>query len=59
MCVSVCLHVYLCTVYIPDAHGDTDTYEPPCECWESNMGPLEEQPVLLTTEPFLRLGPRF
>jgi hypothetical protein len=24
-------------------------------CWESNMGPLEEQTVLLTAEPPLRL----
>ncbi|XP_052570146.1 L-seryl-tRNA(Sec) kinase isoform X2 [Peromyscus californicus insignis] len=25
--------------------------EPPCGFWELNSGPLEEQPVLLTTEP--------
>jgi hypothetical protein len=25
--------------------------EPPCGCWELNSGPLEEQSVLLTTEP--------
>jgi hypothetical protein len=24
-------------------------------CWESNPGPLKEQPVLLTTEPSLQL----
>ena len=24
-----------------------------CEYWDSNQGPLEEQPVLLTTEPSL------
>jgi len=29
----------------------TDGYEPPCGCWELNSGPLEEQLVLLTTEP--------
>jgi hypothetical protein len=23
--------------------------EPPCGCWDLNSGPLEEQPVLLTT----------
>jgi hypothetical protein len=28
-----------------------DDCEPPCGCWELNSGPLEEQPVLLTTEP--------
>jgi hypothetical protein len=25
--------------------------EPPCGCWDLNSGPLEEQSVLLTTEP--------
>ena len=29
----------------------TDGCEPPCSCWELNSGPLEEQSVLLTTEP--------
>ena len=23
-----------------------DVYGPPCSCWELNLGPLEEQPVL-------------
>jgi hypothetical protein len=27
-----------------------DGYEPPCGCWELNLGPLEAQSVLLTTE---------
>jgi hypothetical protein len=31
----------------------TDGCEPPCGCWELNSGPLEEQSVLLTTEPSL------
>ena len=30
-----------------------DCCEPPCGCWELNLGPLEEQQVLLTTEPSL------
>jgi hypothetical protein len=29
----------------------TDGCEPPCSCWELNSGPLEEQSVLLTSEP--------
>jgi len=33
----------------------TDGYEPLYGCWELNSGPLEEQPVLLTTEPSLWL----
>jgi len=32
----------------------TDGYEPPCGCWDLNSGPLEEQSVLLTTEPSLQ-----
>jgi hypothetical protein len=31
-----------------------DGCEPPCGCWDLNSGPLEEQSVLLTTEPFLQ-----
>jgi hypothetical protein len=33
----------------------TDGCEPPCGCWDLNSGPLEEQLVLLTTEPSLQL----
>jgi E3 ubiquitin-protein ligase NEDD4 len=29
----------------------TDCCELPCGCWKSNPGPVEEQPVLLTSEP--------
>ena len=29
-------------------------YEPPRGCWELNSGPLEEQSVLLTSEPSLQ-----
>jgi hypothetical protein len=32
----------------------TDGREPPCGCWELNSGPLEEQSVFLTAEPFLQ-----
>jgi hypothetical protein len=28
----------------------TDGCKPPCGCWELDLGPLEEQPVLLTAE---------
>jgi hypothetical protein len=31
----------------------TDGCEPPCGCWDLNSGPLEEQSMLLTAEPFL------
>ena len=33
----------------------TEGCEPPCGYWELNSGPLEEQSVLLTTEPSLQL----
>jgi hypothetical protein len=32
----------------------TDGCEPPCDCWELNSGPLEEQSVLFTTESSLQ-----
>ena len=35
----------------------TDGDEPPCGCWKLNSGPLEEQGVLLTTEPSLQPPP--
>jgi hypothetical protein len=31
-----------------------DGCEPPCGCWDLNSGPLEEQSVLLPTEPSLQ-----
>ncbi|KAM7334462.1 hypothetical protein ACRRTK_007782 [Alexandromys fortis] len=31
-----------------------DGCEPPCVCWELNSGPLEEQAMLLTSEPSLQ-----
>ena len=32
----------------------TDGCEPSCGCWELNSGPLEEQAMLLTSEPSLQ-----
>ena len=34
--------------------GVTDGCEPPCGCWESYLGPVEEQPVSLVTEQSLQ-----
>ena len=31
-----------------------DGHEPPCGCWELHSGSLEEQAVLLTSEPSLQ-----
>lgn len=30
--------------------GVTDSWEPPCGYWKSNLCPLEEQPFLLTSD---------
>ena len=35
--------------------GVIEGYELLCQCWEVILGPLEEQPVLLTTESSLQL----
>lgn len=32
--------------------GVTNSCKLPCECWELNLSPLVEQPVLLITKPF-------
>lgn len=39
--------------------GVTDSYEPTYKCWESSLGPWEEQHMLLTTEPSLSSWPLF
>jgi hypothetical protein len=66
MCLSVlsaCVHAYHMGTVPTEARegiwsfgtGVTDGCEPPCECWELNLSLLDEQPVLLTTEPSLQL----
>lgn len=34
--------------------GITDTWDPPSECWELNLGPLQEQQMLLTAKSSLQ-----
>ena len=59
-CMSVS-HIRACPVpseaseghQIPGT-GVIDGCETPCGCWELNLGPLQEQPVLLTAEPSLQ-----
>ena len=51
--IAFCLHVF------QQAKGGAldliiDGSEPPCGCWKLNSGPLEEQPVLLTSESSLQ-----
>ena len=45
-------------VFSPTETGVSDSCEPPYGCWKSHMGPLEEQPVLLSAEPSLHKYPK-
>lgn len=53
-------YMYVCTTCVrcpwSPEEGVRSPYscKPPCWCWESNMKPLEEQPVLLAAQPFLQ-----
>lgn len=57
-----CMYMYMGVLYICTpgkgigSHGITVTegYEPPCRCWELNLGPLEKQSTALTAEPSLQ-----
>lgn len=31
--------------------GVTDAHKLPCECWDPNLGPLQEEPVLSLSTP--------
>ena len=55
LCTQCSICVYACRLDLI-----TDPCEPlSCACWELNSGPLEEQSVLLTTEPILQPCPVF
>ena len=66
MCASVSIayaYVYfVCVWYVQRSEETvqlpgvavTGSCEPLCGCWEFNTGPLEEQHILLDTEPFLQ-----
>lgn len=70
MCMVFCLRMYV-YMYVPHVSStwvgqkkvlgplELKFSLPPCGCWELNTGPLEEQPVLLTTEPCLWLQAHF
>lgn len=56
-----CLHVCMYAMCMPDACrvqkraldslNSKDDHEPPCGCWKLSPGFLQEQQVLLSTEP--------
>jgi hypothetical protein len=59
MCTLFYLHASIsapCASLVPwiPGPGVIDSCELPCGCLELNLGPLEEQAVLLTSEPFLQ-----
>jgi len=66
--VSECFaYMYVCVAWTYSTHRGQKYQIPwnwtlswePYGCWELNSGPLEEQPVLLTTEPSLQLSHGF
>lgn len=51
-----CLNTSLCTLYVLGAHRvpeRTGVKDPPCGCRQLHLSPLEEQQMLLNTEPSL------
>ena len=53
---SMCIYdVHICAYICCQKRASDpiiDGYKPPCHCWDLNSGPLEEQPICLTTKPF-------
>jgi E3 ubiquitin-protein ligase NEDD4 len=60
------MYDYVCTACVQSPRGTEEGVrapetgaihgcEPPCGCWELNLGHLEEMPVFLTAEPSLQL----
>ena len=54
LCIHYSVYVYACRPEEGTPDLITDGCEPPCGCWELNSGPLEEQAMLLTSEPSLQ-----
>jgi hypothetical protein len=60
--MGVCPHICLCMLHVCGGQKrvlnplelELDSCELPCGCCKLNLGPLEEQPVLLTAEPSLQ-----
>jgi hypothetical protein len=45
------MHVWCLQRSEDPATGVANSCEPPCGCWELNLSPLKEQPVIVTAEP--------
>jgi len=52
--INIFIYIFFQTHQKRASDPITDGCEPPCGCWESNSGPLEEQSVLLTAKPALQ-----
>jgi hypothetical protein len=50
--------MYVCVRVSPPGTEVTGSCELPCGCWELNLGPLDKQPMLLTTELFISSSPK-
>jgi hypothetical protein len=48
-----CIYVHHMWLLNPPGNGVLGGFEPLCQCWELNLGPLQEQ-VLLPTEQSLQ-----
>lgn len=49
--------IFMCMSVLPTCFPGTEAKqkcELPCQCWKSNPGPLQEQPVLLTSKLSLK-----
>lgn len=55
--VNVCLEPEEAEGVVSPGPGVMDGYEPPCGCWKSNPGPLQEQPVVLLAGPISSSSP--
>ena len=51
------MYAYMLTGHKTAPDPIIDSHEPLCDGYKLNSGPLEEQPVLLTSEPSLLLLP--
>lgn len=59
MCVCAHVHTHMCACIVcqglqrPEESIESleQVLEAPCECWEPNLAPLEEQQALLTAKP--------
>lgn len=52
MCMCACVSVCMCTAH--ELELVIDGCETPCECWDTNPGPVQKQSVLLSTEASLQ-----